>query len=71
MVGLNVCPDCNKKKADRTPEQAGVRLRKLPVRPTWKPPRTDAQRWSAAHRERIESWSKFVNEAYWNVELEK
>ncbi|HUY35125.1 MAG TPA: HNH endonuclease [Pirellulales bacterium] len=58
------CIDCNKKKADRTPEQAGVRLRKPPVRPVWKP-------LYAAHRERIESWSKFVSEAYWNVALEK
>jgi len=65
------CIDCNKKKADRTPEQAGIRLRKPPVRPVWKPPGTDAQRWSAAHRERIANWSKFVSEAYWNVELEK
>ena len=58
------CVDCNKKKADRTPEQAGIRLRKQPVRPAWKP-------LYAAHRERVESWSKFVSEAYWNVELEK
>ena len=57
------CVDCNKRKADRTPEQAGIRLRKQPVRPTWKP-------LYAAHRERIESWSKFVSEAYWNVELD-
>ncbi len=28
---------CNKRKADRTPQQAGMRLRKEPVRPTWKP----------------------------------
>ena len=56
------CVDCNKKKADRTPEQAGVRLRKQPVRTVWKP-------LYAAHRERIESWSKFVSEAYWNVPL--
>ena len=57
------CIDCNKKKADRTPEQAGVQLRKPPVRPVWKP-------LYAVHRERIESWAKFVSEAYWNVELE-
>ncbi len=31
------CLECNKRKADRTPEQAKVRLRKEPVRPTWKP----------------------------------
>jgi len=58
------CIECNKKKADRTPEQAGIRLRKPPVRPVWKP-------LYAAHRVRIASWSKFVSEAYWNVELEK
>jgi len=61
---------CNKRKADRTPEQAGVKLRKRPTRPTWKPPGTDAQRWSAEHTTRIASWSKFVSEAYWNVRLE-
>ena len=31
------CVRCNARKADRTPEQAGMRLRKLPVRPDWKP----------------------------------
>ena len=65
------CLDCNKRNDDRTPEKAGMKLRKQPVRPAWKPPGTDAQRWSAAHRVHIESWAKFVSEAYWNVELEK
>ena len=58
------CVACNKRKADRTPQQAGVKLRRPPVRPTWKP-------LYARHELRIESWSKFVSEAYWNVELEK
>jgi 5-methylcytosine-specific restriction endonuclease McrA len=58
------CLDCNKRKDDRTPEKAGMKLRKQPVRPVWKP-------LYAAHRVRIESWAKFVSEAYWNVELEK
>ena len=31
------CTACNARKADRTPDQAGMRLRKLPVRPDWKP----------------------------------
>ena len=31
------CVACNKRKADRTPQQAGMQLRKPPVRPTWKP----------------------------------
>jgi len=58
------CLACNKRKADRTPEQAGMRLRRKPVKPTWNP-------LYALHEVRIESWSKFVSEAYWNVELEK
>jgi 5-methylcytosine-specific restriction endonuclease McrA len=57
------CIDCNKRKADRTPKQAGMKLRKAPVRPMWKP-------LYARHTMRIESWSKFVSETYWNVPLE-
>jgi 5-methylcytosine-specific restriction endonuclease McrA len=56
------CIACNKRKADRTPQQAGMRLRSNPVRPAWRPQYT-------ASTVRIESWSKFVSEAYWNVEL--
>jgi len=58
------CLKCNKHKADRTPEQAGMRLRHKPVRPTWNP-------LYAFHEVRVESWSKFVSEAYWNVKLAK
>jgi 5-methylcytosine-specific restriction endonuclease McrA len=57
------CVACNKRKADRTPDQAGLRLRKQPVRPNWKP-------LYASPGVRIASWSKFVSEAYWNVTLE-
>jgi 5-methylcytosine-specific restriction endonuclease McrA len=58
------CVTCNKRKADRTPQQAGLKLRHAPVRPLWKP-------MYARHSVRIESWSKFVSEAYWNVKLEE
>ncbi|MGC3969630.1 MAG: HNH endonuclease [Pirellulales bacterium] len=58
------CTGCNKRKADRTPEQAGMRLRKPPVRPTWKP-------LYAAPSVRVESWSKFISDAYWNVTLKE
>lgn len=34
---VTACVDCNTRKANRTPEQAGMRLRKRPVRPTWVP----------------------------------
>ena len=56
------CVACNKRKADRTPAQAGFRLRKTPVRPAWKP-------LYAAPSMRIAGWDKFVSEAYWNVTL--
>jgi 5-methylcytosine-specific restriction endonuclease McrA len=56
------CVACNKRKADRTPEQARMRLHKQPLRPNWKP-------LYAEHSLRIASWSKFVSEAYWSVTL--
>jgi 5-methylcytosine-specific restriction endonuclease McrA len=58
------CIDCNKRKADRTPRQAGMKLRTAPVRPAWQP-------FYARDNRRIESWSKFISETYWNVPLEK
>ncbi len=58
------CLECNKRKADRTPEQAKMRLKRKPVQPGW-----NLQ--YAIHQQRIESWSRFVSEAYWTVELEK
>jgi 5-methylcytosine-specific restriction endonuclease McrA len=57
------CVACNKRKADRTPQQAGLRLHKQPDRPSWKP-------LYASPSVRIASWSKFISEAYWNVTLE-
>lgn len=58
------CVDCNHLKADRTPEQAQMRMRHEPFRPTWRPFYSD-------HAHRLESWSKFVSEAYWDVELDR
>ena len=58
------CVPCNKRKADRTPEQAGMKLRTLPRKPSWK---------TLAHvppRERRESWEQFLSRAYWEVELQ-
>jgi 5-methylcytosine-specific restriction endonuclease McrA len=57
------CVPCNAHKANRTPEQAGMHLRKKPARPSWKP-------LYASNGIRIESWSKFLSEAYWNVTLD-
>ena len=57
------CIDCNSRKADRTPTQARMPLKKIPTRPKWQP-------LYARHDLRIESWSKFISEAYWVTELE-
>ena len=57
------CLECNSRKADRTPDQAKMVLRKQPVRPEWRP-------LYSSHASRMESWSKFISEAYWNAELE-
>jgi len=58
------CISCNTRKADRTPQQAHMPLLKEPARPRWNP-------LYAPHGVRIESWTRFVSEAYWNVELEE
>ena len=56
------CLECNKRKADRTPQEAAMQLRKQPRRPVWKPV-------YARHASPIASWSKFISEAYWEAEL--
>lgn len=58
------CVPCNARKANRTPDEAGMRLRRPPFRPSWRPH-------YASHGVRIESWAKFVSEAYWNVSLDE
>lgn len=58
------CTECNTRKADRTPAEAAMPLRKTPVRPKWRP-------MYARHDVRIESWSKFLSEAFWSVGLEE
>lgn len=57
------CLECNKKKADRTPKAAGMKLRKEPTKPKWKPVYHDRVI-------KLDSWSKFVSDMYWNVELD-
>jgi 5-methylcytosine-specific restriction endonuclease McrA len=47
------CEVCNAKKGDRTPEQAGMRLRRRPFRPEWKP-------LYATAGARLESWARFL-----------
>ncbi len=58
------CWQCNSRKADRTPSQAKMRLRTEPKRPAWRPVYSE-------HAVRMESWSKFISDAYWNAELNR
>jgi 5-methylcytosine-specific restriction endonuclease McrA len=58
------CVACNARKANRTPEQAHMKLRKTPIRPAWKPFYDNSTI-------RIASWSRFLSEAYWNVSIEE
>jgi 5-methylcytosine-specific restriction endonuclease McrA len=61
------CIDCNLAKGARTPEQAGMSLRKPPSRPRWTPTFR-----AAGDRIRYREWLPFLdlaNASYWNVEL--
>lgn len=57
------CADCNRKKANRTPEQAGMRLMKQPVQPTAAPVLV-----VTVSRESVpDAWRDFM---YWTSELD-
>lgn len=59
------CLDCNRRKANRMPADAGMQLAKVPRAPRWTPA-------IEAPIARVRSsWEKFVSEAYWNIELRK
>lgn len=61
------CVDCNRRKGGRTPGQAGLRLKRVPVRPRWTP-LMNLMLSSVRYRE----WRPFLNvvdSSYWNTEL--
>lgn len=58
------CLDCNVRKGNRTPEEAGMELARRPQRPRWAPYIT------VGLGRRRASWDRFVSDRYWNVELE-
>lgn len=62
------CYDCNQRKASRTPERAGMKLRTEPVRPKTLPDVRFTVVWRKGDPE---SWKSFIRDfAYWNSELE-
>ncbi len=58
---VTCCPECNRKKGGRTPEEAGMKLLKKPKRPKWLPSvRIDLY-------DIPPTWRDYL---YWNTELE-
>lgn len=58
------CIPCNTRKANQTPQEAGMHLIRKPKRPKWRP---FVQVNLGLHYH--ESWKHFLDLAYWNVEL--
>ena len=52
---ISACTTCNSKKADRTPEQAGMHLRFKPKKPSWLSPLTNI-----GPEHPCKSWKKFT-----------
>jgi len=62
------CLDCNRRKGGKTPHEAGMGLKKKPVRPRW-----NFFLENPNHRIRYQAWKPFFNLvdfSYWNVEIE-
>lgn len=62
------CVECNKRKGGRLPEEAGMKLRKKPVKPAWNPEFSVSFRYTV-----YKEWIPFLNIVdftYWNLELE-
>lgn len=55
------CFACNSKKANRTPEEAGMRLVRKPLKPKYSPLFNLHIR-----NEKYSSWKNFLNAAYWD-----
>ena len=56
MNTIAACFSCNHNKADRTPEQAGLKLRHKPRKPSWISPLSDI-----GPEHPCKSWSKYSN----------
>lgn len=60
---VTCCVGCNRRKGGRTPDQAGMRLRRAPRRPA----RAPAIRLTVGLRDAPDSWRDYL---YWNIELD-
>ncbi len=62
------CIPCNLRKSNRLPAEAGMKLLIRPTRPRWKGAASLVFKSNFKVRQ---SWQRFVDNAYWNSELEK
>ena len=60
------CVPCNVRKGSRLPEEAGMPLIRRPRKPRWVP--YTGESLSSARKP---SWQRFVDAAYWDVELKE
>lgn len=60
------CISCNRKKANRSLKDAGMRLLQKPVKPNWSP-------LLVLHKVKNTpaNWRKFVSDSYWQVSLDQ
>jgi len=58
------CIECNTRKGNRTPQQAGMHLIRKPKRPKWQPLLQ-----VTISKRTEDSWKHFIDLAYWHVEL--
>lgn len=61
---VSACATCNSRKAGRTPEQAGMKLRKQPVQPT----ATPAVMIQVSRKNIPQAWTDYL---YWTNELDQ
>lgn len=58
------CVTCNAKKANKTPDEAKMKMRKIPTKPKW------SSLNQVSPKVRRESWKQFLDKAYWDSELQ-
>lgn len=59
---LVICSfEVNIKKANRTPEEAGLKLLKIPKKPQWSPV------YEMIHKSRSKYWGKFIKDEQWKI----
>lgn len=62
------CARCNRLKANKLPDECGLKPLKRPVAPKWI---SCARNWLPGADKAAPLWQKFIDNAYWNVSLKE